>query len=250
LELACADLRHFARIPPQFGEAKRIFFARHESGSWVTNRSGWLMMWPGLASLWTRGDARGLLLAIGFSTGLNVALVDTFIWPELFELGSPLLIWTALLAVWLAGFYWARRSQRAEVISPLATEDEGDALFIQAQTEYLSGHWDEAAWILQRMLARCPRDIEARLLLATLCRHQRRFDAAADQLRMLQKLDESQGWSREIAREADLIRKFAEYEQASSKGDGLLDEGVRTDAAPAEIDDENPLLSDAPRRAA
>jgi hypothetical protein len=88
------------------------------------------------------------------------------------------------------------------------------------------------------------------LLLATLFRHQRRFDAAEEQLRALQKLDESQGWAREIAREADLIRKFAEYEQSSSSGDEPLVDGVRPEPAPVEIDDENPLLSDASRRAA
>ena len=171
-----------------------------------------------MTSLWTAGDVRGLYVALGFGAALNLALIDTMIWPQLLELGPPVLLWGLVATYWLAGIYAAFREGNTATDDGSNSADAGDGLFIQAQTEYLSGDWDEAAWRLQRILAQQPRDVEARLLLATLCRHQRQFDAAREQLQILQRFDESTPWSFEIQRELELLAQFAEYDQQPAAG--------------------------------
>lgn len=218
--MTCACPGCFARIPPQLRTAALGVIVRSNvqrettnPDRMVPNRNEWLLAWPGLAGLWLRGDLRSLLLALLFAVGVNGALIDTLVWPELFAWGSPLWLWSALALVWICGFFGAIRQLSASDSTAAPATDDSDALFIQAQTEYLSGHWDEAAWLLERRLANVPRDGEARLLLATLRRHQRRFAEAAEQLQVLSRYDEAARWSWEIARErelADQFRMFAE----------------------------------------
>lgn len=193
-------------------------------------RHEWLAAWPGLAALWLRGDLRGLLLALLFAVGVNGALIDTWVWPELFAIGSPLWLWAALAIVWICGFFGAIRQLSASDSTVLAAGAGSDALFIQAQTEYLSGHWDEAAWLLERRLADVPRDAEARLLLATLRRHQRQFAAAADQLQTLRRFDEARRWTREIEREQELADQFQAF-AAEDSGEPESTEGPATKLA-------------------
>ena len=63
-----------------------------------------------------------------------------------------------------------------------------EVLFREALSEYLQGSWFEAETILGRLLHLYPRDVEARLLLATLLRHTRRYQEALDQLDRLERL--------------------------------------------------------------
>jgi tetratricopeptide (TPR) repeat protein len=94
----------------------------------------------------------------------------------------------------------------------IAVADErkqSDVLFIRAQQEYLRGDWDEAERLLRRCLQIWPRDIEARLLLATMLRHSRRLFDASEELAHLIKFDESINWISEIRREEELIQIIA-----------------------------------------
>jgi hypothetical protein len=67
--------------------------------------------------------------------------------------------------------------------------------------------WDE--WLPQRtlleLLRHDGRDAEARLLLATLWRHEGRFDAASDQLDRLARLETATPWRQEIEWERERI---------------------------------------------
>jgi hypothetical protein len=78
-------------------------------------------------------------------------------------------------------------------------------LFNRAQTEYLKGHWTEAESLLRRRLATAERDVEARLMLATLLRRTKRPDLALEQLHEMERFDESVHWEFEIRRERELI---------------------------------------------
>jgi hypothetical protein len=81
-------------------------------------------------------------------------------------------------------------------------------LFIQAQHEYLRGHWGEAQTLLNRQIDQHPRDIEARLLLATLFRHSRKLDQSIQQLKEIKRFDEAVEWNFECKREEELIREI------------------------------------------
>ena len=59
------------------------------------------LVWPGLPWLWLRGSLAGLVLAVAFAVTLDVALITTFIWPDLVELSFILAVWTAAAIVWL-----------------------------------------------------------------------------------------------------------------------------------------------------
>jgi len=94
-----------------------------------------------------------------------------------------------------------------------------DTLFIQAQREYLGGHWEEAELLLKRRIDHAPRDMEARLLLATLFRHSRRLEQAGEQLGEMNRFDESLEWDFEIDRERQLIELIRRHQEA----EGLLE---------------------------
>ncbi|HOM17750.1 MAG TPA: hypothetical protein PK777_02195 [Thermoguttaceae bacterium] len=52
-----------------------------------------------------------------------------------------------------------------------------------------------------------PRDVEARLMIATLFRHTRRWEEASRQLDQLERLEASRAWTLEIHRERERIRQ-------------------------------------------
>lgn len=186
--------------------------------------------WPGLPQLWLRGSYPALVFAIGFSIILNLTLVSTFIWPALFGDIVPAIAWPIIFLVWLVTTWGAVQSVEdlsglpkmsseqersdfsAEKSGLISLDDEAElaqqkshTLFNQAQREYLRGHWTEAESLLKRRLKLAERDIEARLLLATLYRHTKRLDAAREQLLQLDKYDESVHWQFEMRRERQLI---------------------------------------------
>ncbi len=90
----------------------------------------------------------------------------------------------------------------------VAATERPDTLFIQAQHEYLKGHWGEAKTLLKRQIGQHPRDIESRLLLATLFRHSRQLDQSLQQLKEIKRFDEAIEWNFECEREEELIREI------------------------------------------
>jgi hypothetical protein len=188
-----------------------------------------LCSWPGLPGLWHRGYFSSLLIAVGFSILLNLALVSSFLWPRCLGEAFPVVAWPTVLILWMAAAFVAVRTFPALLSvgntahEATTTEAEhADTLFIEAQREYLRGHWQAAESLLERGLTRSPRDAESRLLLATLLRHTRRLDEAADQLDTMQKFDTAIAWTTEIQRERELLRLIAEHDandDAGSNGD-------------------------------
>ncbi len=172
--------------------------------------------WPGLAGLWFRGHFSSLLLAIGFSVLLNVALISSFLWPWSLGETFPAVAWPLILLVWSVSAVLAYRRLPDYLAIPasekVADQRSGDTLFIQAQSEYLKGHWEEAKSLLKRQLNQNHRDVEARLLLATLFRHTRQFIAASQMLREIEKFDEAYEWRFEISRERELLNQVQQHE--------------------------------------
>lgn len=172
-----------------------------------------LCSWPGLAGLWCRGYLGSLIVSIGFAILLNLALISTFIWPWSMGETFSIVSWPMILLVWSTSA-WLTHKHLPDLMSvaPIPSADDAqlsDTLFIQAQSEYLKGHWAETESLLQQCLRRRPRDAEARLMLATLFRHTRRFENATEELDQLLKLDESQNWIPEIRREQKLMDLIA-----------------------------------------
>jgi hypothetical protein len=82
-----------------------------------------------------------------------------------------------------------------------------DRLFHDAQQQYLAGDWARCEQLLRHLLKLDNRDVEARLLLATLWRHLGRTEEAVRQLHRLERLEAAAPWNYEIACELDEIAR-------------------------------------------
>lgn len=165
-----------------------------------------ICLWPGLPRLWIRGDWSALAVAISFAVVLNLVLVSSFVWPELLPASLVAGGWVLVGLVWVGSAVHGIQSL-PRLREPPGVNDQG--LFIQAQAEYLKGHWFEAETLLRQLLRECNRDVDALLMLATLYRHTRRYDEATKQLDRLERLDEAVKWRWEIERERELLKRKA-----------------------------------------
>ena len=177
-----------------------------------------------------RGDWAALATAVAFGAALNLVLVSSFVWPELLPPSFNLVGWFVVGIVWLASAFHAYRSL-PHLREPPPVDDRG--LFIQAQAEYLKGHWFEAETLLRQMLRHCSRDADVLLMLATLYRRTKRYDEATKQLDRLDRLDEARKWRSEIAQERETLKRMTA--SASSKQETGLDTG--TDATTKALND-------------
>jgi hypothetical protein len=160
-----------------------------------------LALWPGLPQLW-RGDWSGLALAIGFAILLNSLLLCTLIWTELVGQRVQAGAWLVVGSAWLVSAIGSGRAARRRLDENFSAE--GD-LFPAAVSEYLQGNWVPAERLLDTLVRKHPRDVDARLMLATLWRHTGRLDEARVTLDDLRRLEESQKWELEIRRESRLL---------------------------------------------
>ncbi len=159
-------------------------------------RTPWITyLWPGLPQLWCQGLWRGLLLAIVAGFLLNTLLLATLVWSEWLGSGVFRLAWCFLILVWVGSAVGSAWYSGGVVPRRVGSADE---LFRQALGEYLQENWFEAERILIELLRFRPTDVEARLQLATLLRHNRRYDEATEQLAHLKLLRGAASWSREI----------------------------------------------------
>lgn len=164
-----------------------------------------LCSWPGLRSSWEHGSWSGLATSLLFAVLLNFSLVVTFVWFETISPEARLGLWSALGAAWIGCsiLAWRARAPETPEDKMIATVD----LFRRAQGEYLQGNWVEAELQLLRLLEEHHEDCDARLLLATLYRHTRRYDEARRELAHLEQLDTAVKWRWEIAREQEELRE-------------------------------------------
>lgn len=126
------------------------------------------------------------------------------------------LIWGT--SAWVA-YYRLTDVMSVPTSEKVADPERPDTLFIQAQREYLGGHWEEAESLLQRRINHAPRDVEARLLLVTLLRHTRRLDRAREELEEMMRYDEALEWDFEVDRERQLIELIEQHESAEQSND-------------------------------
>lgn len=179
--------------------------------------------WPGLPGLWFRGQMSSLLVAVGFSILLNMALVSSFLWRWSLGETFPAVAWPMIFLIWCTSA-WVAYHRLTDVMSvptseKVADPERPDTLFIQAQREYLGGHWEEAESLLRRRIENAPRDVEAQLLLVTLLRHTRRLDLAREQLSQMQRFDEALEWAFESDRERQLIELIEQHDAAERLAD-------------------------------
>jgi hypothetical protein len=163
-------------------------------------------LWPGLPQLWLDGMWSGLALALGAAALVDVLLLSTLVWVELFDAAIVKLGWGAAGLLWVgAGIGAARTRRTTQVLQGSSTNED---LFRRAQSEYLQGDYFQTEATLAELLARNPRDIEGRLLLATMLLRTKRYKEADAQYTQLSKLESASYWHIEVAAERAFLKQI------------------------------------------
>lgn len=180
-----------------------------------------MLIWPGLPNLWIRGSWAGLVLAVGFTVLVCILLAGTWIWNEWLSttvqyagFGMAGVIWIGSAMVAIRSDFFTRIEPpsngprdgiglpgTAGLVPDAHSIPPEDDLFPRAQAQYLNGDWLACEQTLGKLLAQNRRDVEARLLLATLCRHLHRTAEASEHLAVLERLESAERWAYEIAME-------------------------------------------------
>jgi hypothetical protein len=164
-------------------------------------------LWPGLPRLWFEGAWSGLALAFGFALLVNFLALANFVWIDLVAPSLLLFGWLATAVIWAgSGLFIGWRGGLSDTAADAAARDD---LFRQALAEYLKGAWFEAETLFGRLVAKDPRDVDARLMLATLLRHTDRPADAQRQLDELDRLEKADKWRAEIDRERQILKASA-----------------------------------------
>ncbi len=173
-------------------------------------------LWPGLPQICGTASWSGLAVAVGFGLLVNLGLAASLLWSELLTDAVRTLVWGVVAIVWVGS---ALISLRLDRLQAAERQEDGAGLFAEAIAEYLKGNWFETERRLRHLLKRNPRDVDARLLLATLLRHTGRLEEAACQLDALQRWDDAVKWDLEIHRERQLLQAAQAELRVSSGGE-------------------------------
>jgi predicted Zn-dependent protease len=141
-------------------------------------------------------------------------LLASLVWREWIGGNALRIGYAALAAVWLLAWWHSRAERRAETTAdgaPEAADTENrrsqlDQMFREAQQRYLENDWVAAEQLLLKLLKQDARDVEARLMLSTLWRHQGRREEALRQLDRLERLEAADKWRQEIAAELERLQ--------------------------------------------
>jgi len=167
-------------------------------------KDNWVIfVWPGLPQIWTRGSWSGLAVAVLATVWLIAVMAGSFGWSELIAPGIRNGLWISLAAMWLGAAIISAVKMQYQTAAQ--TAESCDNPFGRANDLYLRGDYYQAERLLKKLLDRNGRDLEARLMLATLLRHTGRIDEAADQLDRLRLFDGAEKWELEIYRERELL---------------------------------------------
>ena len=160
-------------------------------------------LWPGLPQLWSYGSWSGLALAISTAAVLDLLLLISFGWSELIGPGLRSASWAGFGVFWVVAAGWSARQcgRRAAAGNPNTCEDA----FTEALDHYLKGDYYQAEHVLEGLLRRNLRDVDARLMLATLLRHTGRLYEATQQLDTLARFEGAGKWELEMRRERELL---------------------------------------------
>jgi thioredoxin-like negative regulator of GroEL len=154
-----------------------------------------------------------LVAALGAAALLDVLLLVSFGWTELIGRNLRIGLWAVFVVAWVAAIVWSRKQcRRQAVVCSLESREDS---FGQALDYYLKGDGYQAEQILEDLLRRNVRDLDARLLLATSLRRAGRFDDATRQLDTLACFEGADKWELEIQEERDLLAE-ARTEKASA----------------------------------
>jgi hypothetical protein len=160
-----------------------------------------------------RGSWVGLILAVGFTAIANVLLAATLVWEEWLPARGRWIGLAGLAVIWVVAWIEGRAEWRRLIAQWKEGAEESDNLpdpvreqgYLEAQTAYLAADWVSAERRLLELLRYDARDAEARLLLATLWRHEDRHEAALRELDVLERLETAAAWAFEIATERERI---------------------------------------------
>jgi hypothetical protein len=180
----------------------------------------WLtLLWPGWPQLWFAGAWSGLAIALGFAALLDLGLLASRMWTELFSPATRTAIWLMLAAIWTVSAAASWRWVGGLQIGRFRPAD--NELFLQAREEYLKGNWFEAETALGRLLDRNVLDSEARLMRAALLARTARRKEATGELDRLTRMDGSEHWRMEIARLRSRLAEMGSTRTAErSKNEG------------------------------
>lgn len=219
--------------------------------------------WPGLPQLWLRGSWAGLVIAVGFTALVNVLILATCVFHEWIPSEYLLGGYGVVAVSWLVGWWQCRRQASYEVAATEKGDEQAsetpsvglgaeprEQLYRDAQRVYLQGDWVAAEQLLLKLLKLETRDAEARLMLATLWRHQGRHREALRQLDKLSRLEAADPWQNEIAverrenaavlKQSELLEQ-SEFDQNTTKTHEETQTIKMTDAQPSatEINETN-----------
>jgi len=177
-------------------------------------RTPWsLYLWPGLPQIWLHGSWSGLVVALGAAVLLDVLLLVSFGWTELVGQNLRNILWAIFVVAWIAAIFWSRKQcRRQAVVCGLEPREDS---FGQAVDCYLKGDGYQAEQILEGLLRRNVRDLDARLMLATLLRRAGRLAEATRQLDALVRFEGAEKWELEIQEERALAAE-AKTQKASA----------------------------------
>ncbi len=164
-----------------------------------------IYVWPGLPHIWMRGSWTALGVAIIAAALLIVVMIGSFGWSELIDPSLRKILWVSLAVIWCSAAIISAIKLRSQAAAgePGSCED----LFAGAVDLYLKGDYYQAERLLNNLLEKNVRDLDARLLLATLLRHTSRIEDASKQLDQLLRFDGAEKWEVEIQRERELLRE-------------------------------------------
>ena len=160
-------------------------------------------LWPGLPLVWRDGRWGALGVAVGFAAVVNLALMASLLWSELFASEVRNSVWMAVVIIWWGSAVFSyRRDSRGSI---QAESNPAQDAYAEALDRYLQGDWFESERVFRRLLEENPRDLDAGLMLATLLRRTGRPGEAERQLDRIERFDGSQKWELEILRERELL---------------------------------------------
>ena len=194
-------------------------------------RTPWVTcLWPGLPRLWAQGSWFALAVAVVSSALLNVALLSTFVFSELFPADWVGVLWAAVAMGWPIAAIVAILGMRKQSIGFETEATAGEDQFAAAVEYYLKGDWFEVERLLGGLLRKNARDVEGRLMLASLLRRTGRWDEATEELDRLSRFEGAGKWELEIRQQRELLETGRQKaaagpaQAASRESDGGLTE--------------------------
>lgn len=180
-----------------------------------------LTFWPGLPQLWLYGRWSGLVTAMIFAGFLNLVLYSTYRDPELISRNWLIGCWVALGSIWILTIFQNDRLVKDFSRNNSEVDNqELDRLFVLAQSEYLRGHFDEAEKLFERIVRLAPDDLDSRIYLATLCRHQGKINQACRYLDEIESRNEQSPWLYQVEQERTLLAELESELKENSEESG------------------------------